>query len=199
MANKEIEIKHVIVHISNKEQGEPTSVDPSPAEGQVTEASQRLIDDICERYAGRAGKGYGHFEDDHDSYPMSTIISDYIIHNTDDFYACSCRMVNHLSVRSSDQHMATGGYVLFAHIEVDQHEHMLVAVVTATIGSVVEGFDIRDSTYLDIAKLRVAGRIDLTAWQNGTERYISFLKGQDSVSSYFKKFLGCNDVISYKL
>ncbi|MCA8711833.1 nucleoid-associated protein, partial [Escherichia coli] len=62
----------------------------------------------------------------------------------------------------------------------------------------VHDFEIQESEYLDIAKLRVAGRIDLTGRQNGKERYISFLKGQNSVAGYFKKFLGCNDILIAK-
>ena len=42
--------------------------------------------------------------------------------------------------------------------------------------------------------LRVAGRIDLGAWQTGGERYISFLRGRGDVAQYFKLFLGCNDL-----
>lgn len=46
-----------------------------------------------------------------------------------------------------------------------------------------------------MSNLRVAGRIDLTAWQDGAERYVSFLKGRGEVANYFKQFLGCNDVL----
>jgi nucleoid-associated protein len=41
----------------------------------------------------------------------------------------------------------------------------------------------------------VAGRIDISAWQAGAERYISFLKGRGDVAGWFKRFLGCTDVV----
>jgi len=195
MSEQAIEVKHVVVHILDKEQNGDASERLSPEEGMVTEASQRLINDICAKYAGRTGKGYGYFEGDPDNYPMERMAGDYL-DNTDDFYQSSCRMMRHLTERSQRENMATGGYVLFSHITIGHNEHLLIAIVSATIGSTVtDDFRIQDSTYLDIAKLRMAGRIDLTAWTSGAERYISFLKGQGNVSNYFKQFLGCNDVL----
>lgn len=195
MSDKEIEVRHVVVHLLNKEQHGVATIELSPNESDLSEASRRLISDICEKYAGKAGKGYGHFEDDSDNYPMGSMVADYRSGKSD-FHSSSCRMMNHLFERTSDQQMATGGYVLFSHIEIDKHEYLLVAIVNATTGSAItREFAIQDSVYLDIAKLRVAGRIDLTSLSNGAERYISFLKGQNSVSTYFKKFLGCNDVL----
>jgi nucleoid-associated protein len=46
-----------------------------------------------------------------------------------------------------------------------------------------------------MSQLRVAGRVDLTAWQNGAERYISFLKSRGDVAEYFQLFLGCSDLL----
>jgi len=195
MSDKEIEVKHVVVHILAKEQHGAATIELSPNESDLTQASQRLINDICGKYAGKAGKGYGHFENDSDNYPMSSMVEEYTSGNSD-FHGSSCRMMNHLLERTSDQQLATGGYVLFSHVEIDRHDYLLVAIVNATTGSAItREFAIQDSVYLDIAKLRVAGRIDLTSLSNGAERYISFLKGQNSVSTYFKKFLGCNDVL----
>ena len=195
MSEQTIEVKHVVVHILDKEQHGPASTRLSSSEKSVTGASQRLIDDICKRYSGRAGKGYGRFEGDLDNYPMERMAGDYQ-NGTDDFYQSSCRMMRHLVERAQSENMATGGYVLFAHIMTERHEHLLIAMVNATTGSTItDDLNIQDSVYLDIAKLRVAGRIDLTAWNEGAERYISFLKGQAEFSNYFKHFLGCNDVV----
>ncbi|HBR2359742.1 nucleoid-associated protein (plasmid) [Klebsiella pneumoniae] len=198
MTEQAIEVKHVVVHVLVKQQNGDASEQLSPEERQVTEASQRLINDICAKYAGRTGKGYGYFEGDVDNYPMERMAGDYL-DGADDFYQSSCRMMHHLTERSQRENMATGGFVLFSHIMIGHNEHLLIAIVNATIGSTVDAdFTIKDSTYLDIAKLRMAGRIDLTAWKSDAERYISFLKGQGNVSNYFKQFLGCNDVLIAK-
>jgi|AGFS01.1.fsa_nt_gi Nucleoid-associated protein len=187
-----------IVHIMNKEQQGLANIVPCPAEKPVQQASQDLADALTERYSGRAGKGYGKFEDDRDSFPMGNIVDDYFVNKTRNFYETSLRMVNHLKARADDELMSTGGFVIIAHNEVNGNHYLMVAILTSAVGSTVHNFDIQESEYLDIAKLRVAGRIDLTGRQNGKERYISFLKGQNSVAGYFKKFLGCNDILIAK-
>lgn len=200
MIDTSIQIKNVVVHLLRKDQHREAILELGRKEGNMTEASQRLISHICERYKGRAGKGYGCFEKDTDNYPMGKIINAYYSCRENDFYECSCRMAQHLFVRSNEQQLATGGYILITHIQNNNHEYLLVAIINSTTGSIVTpDFLIKDSKYLDIEKLRVAGRIDLTAWKNGAERYISFLKGQTLVSSYFKKFLGCNDILIAKI
>lgn len=194
-----MQIKNVVVHLLRKDQHREATLQLGRKEGNMTEASQRLISHICERYKGRAGKGYGCFEEDVDNYPMGRIINDYYNCQENDFYECSCRMAQHLLARSNEQQLSTGGYILITHIQNNNHEYILVAIINPTTGSIVTpDFLIEDSKYLDIEKLRVAGRIDLTGWKDGAERYISFLKGQTLVSSYFKKFLGCNDILIAK-
>jgi len=189
---------HFIVHIMNKEQRGNATLAPCPEEKEVQAASKKLTDDLTEKYSGRASKGYGKFEDDRDSFPMGNIVNDYFVTHEKDFYSTSIRMLDHLKNRANEEIMSTGGFVIIAHTEVNDNHFLLVAILTSAIGSAVHDFDIQSSEYLDIAKLRVAGRIDITGWQNGKEHYISFLKGQNSVAGYFKKFLGCNDILLAK-
>lgn len=194
----DITTHHFIVHIMNKEQHDISTLVLSPNEKPVQAASDKLAEDLTERYTGRAGKGYGKFEDDRDSFPMGNIVEDYFTARRTNFYDTSVRITNHLKARADDEHLSTGGYVIIAHTEVNGNNYLMVAILTSAMGSSVQNFDIQSSEYLDIAKLRVAGRIDLTGWQGGKERYISFLKGQNTVAGYFKKFLGCNDVLVAK-
>ncbi|MMZ41464.1 Nucleoid-associated protein YejK [compost metagenome] len=194
----DITTHHFIVHIMNKEQHDISTLVLSPNEKPVQAASDKLAEDLTERYTGRAGKGYGKFEDDRDSFPMGNIVEDYFTTRRTNFYDTSVRITNHLKARADDEHLSTGGYVIIAHTEVNGNNYLMVAILTSAMGSSVQNFDIQSSEYLDIAKLRVAGRIDLTGWQGGKERYISFLKGQNTVAGYFKKFLGCNDILVAK-
>lgn len=187
-----------IVHIMEKEQQGAATLFPCPSEKPVQQASRDLVNALTKRYSGRAGKGYGKFEDDRDSYPMGNIVDDYFVNTTHSFFDTSIRMLNHLKARADDEVMSTGGYVIIAHNEVNGNHYLMVAILTSASGSTVQDFDIQESEYLDIAKLRVAGRIDLTGKVEGKERYISFLKGQNSVAGYFKKFLGCNDILIAK-
>ena len=162
----------------------------------ITPSAQRLIDNLHKLYAERTGKGYGRFEDDENNFPMRRFIREYFIDRSVDYYGLSQVMMEHLQARAGQEQLATGGYVLIAQVNNGATDFLLVAIVTEVIGTTItEGLEIVDSVHLDMSNLRVAGRVDLTAWQAGAERYVSFLKGRGEIANYFKQFLGCNDVL----
>jgi len=105
-------------------------------------------------------------------------------------------MMEHLQARANEEQLATGGYVLIAHVNNGVTDFLLTVIVTEVMGTAItEGMEIIDSVHLDMSHLRVAGRINLTSWKAEEERYISFLKGRGEIANYFKKFLGCNDLL----
>nr|WP_254701447.1 nucleoid-associated protein [Neorhizobium galegae] len=59
--------------------------------------------------------------------------------------------------------------------------------------------DLEDVTHLDVDGFRFAGRISLTGWGGGEERYIGFLKGKGDVAEYVKEFLGCDTTIQSRV
>jgi len=189
-------IVNLIVHKLVKTQHGPASIELAESIINVTPSAQRLIDHLHHLYAERTGKGYGKFEEDEVNFPMQTFVRDHFVNTTTDYYALSELMMNHLQFRAGNEQLATGGYVLISHVNNGATDFFLVAIVTEVIGTAItEGLEIIDSVHLDMTNLRVAGRIDITAWRNGAERYISFLKGRGEVANYFKQFLGCNDVL----
>lgn len=189
-------ITDVIVHKLLKESGQRTTdLELRPAPLQVTVTVQRLIDELYQQYATRASKGFGKFESDDNEYPVQRYLRTHLQDGTP-FLEFTSQLMVHLQNRAANESFATGGYVLIAKIDSGGHQFLLCAIVTEVIGTAITaGLDVIDSVHLDMSQLRVAGRVDLTTWLAGGERYISFLKGRSAdVSSYFKLFLGCNDV-----
>lgn len=163
----------------------------------IDNSVQRLVDQLIYLYSGRAGKGYGRFEDNEDEYPTQRYIKQHVLERQTDFLSFSRQIVEHLKIEAANEQLATGGYVLIAKITSGSSDYLLVAIVTEVVGSAItEDLNIVDSPHLDINHLRVAGRIDLTAWMAGEERYISFLKSRGNVADYFKLFIGCNDILN---
>lgn len=191
------QITNCIVHKLIKEAHQrDADIDLRPTELLVNPSVQRLIDHLHSLYSGRAGKGYGRFEENEDEYPAQRFIRQHVVEGASDFLELSNRLMTHLQSRASVEQLATGGFVLIVKINNDGTDYLLVAMVTEVVGSAItEGLEIVDSVHLDMSQLRVAGRVDLTAWQGGAERYISFLKARGDIASYFKLFLGCNDLI----
>lgn len=191
------QITDCIVHRLIKEQYQrEAALELRTAPLEVNESVQRLIDHLSKLYSGRAGKGYGRFEDNEDEYPTQKYLRLHLVDGETDFLAFSNQLMERLKIEAAKEHLATGGYVLIAKITTGASSYLLVAIVTEVVGSAItEGLDVVDSVHLDMSHLRVAGRIDLTAWQAGAERYISFLKGRSEIADYFKLFLGCNDIL----
>jgi len=52
-----------------------------------------------------------------------------------------------------------------------------------------------DCTHVDFSALHAAGRVDLAGWRRGDERYLGFLRGRGKGGAWFKRVLGCSDVM----
>jgi nucleoid-associated protein len=194
--SSEYTIHDLTVHKLVKDPHGPATIELRNGRMPVTPSAQRLVDHLCKCYSERLGKGYGRFEEDEDNFPMPRFLRQYVVESSIDFATLAQLMMQHLQVRAEQEQLSSGGYVLIARIDNGAADCLLVALVTEVIGTAItNGLEIVDSLHLDMGNLRVAGRIDIKAWQHGAERYISFLKGRGDVAHYFKLFLGCNDVV----
>ncbi|WP_201525900.1 nucleoid-associated protein [Psychrobacter frigidicola] len=193
-------INHITYHALLKEQGttENVTIELNPDELPVADSTNELLKQLMERYSSKAGKGYGVFEEDTDSYPAVAILTDYI-EEIDSFYQITERFMNVLKTESESQVFAKGGKVVFINYTDNEKEYFLVAILSEKIGLLAKDWNLTQDEFLNFENLRFAGRISLTDWQDPERsedcRYISFLKGQGEIAGYFKKFLGCNDVL----
>jgi len=191
-------INGVIVHDLLKQEGGGFAVDEREDLLLVTKTVQRLVDQLVSEYAKRAGKSHGRFEDDQDNYPVQRYVREYHVDKSKTFLELTRAMMKTLCTKAAKT-AATGGHVFIAHTTRDASDYLLVAILTDELGAALtEGKDVKDSLYLDIKGFRLAGRIDMTSWNSGGERYLSFLKGRDQakVSDYFKAFLGCDNSVA---
>ena len=132
-------------------------------------------------------------------FPLN-VTSDSTLNSAIEFHALSVHLMNVLRGKVKQENLATGGYVLLAHVFNGTVDWLLIVMLTDVAGSAInERLEVISTVHLDVEHLRVAGRINLKAWQAGEDRYISFLKGKTEISEYFKHFLGCNDVISARV
>jgi nucleoid-associated protein len=161
----------------------------------VTPTTQRVIDEIYDLYNRRASKSHGKFTTS-EGYPTEEQIRDYLTTGPEGFLHLTSRMMETLRNQAQARSASTGGHVLFAHFQREGRDFVLVAIITDKLSAALRSqTDMQDVKHLDIDGFRFAGRINLTAWTGGDERYISFLKGKGNVSEYFKHFLGCDSVI----
>ena len=71
-------INHITYHALLKNQGttDNVTIELNPDELPVADSTNELLKQLMERYSSKAGKGYGVFEEDTDSYPASAILTD---------------------------------------------------------------------------------------------------------------------------
>lgn len=189
-----------IIHKLIKEPHGPTTVQTRDEVLQLTEPVINLVDAISKFYGSKASKGYGRFEEDVLTYPTSTVLRQ--IFETDDltFVEGSKLLLNVLAGKAQQAPLSKGGYVLMAHGVGDSGDHwFLVAIINNVASNAVneETLEIEESVHIDVDNLRVAGRVNLTAWMQGNDqdRYLGFLKHRGEIADYFKYFLGCNVVV----
>lgn len=190
-------IKNIVYHILFKEPGaiNNSTVDLSPAILQIDDTAKELLIQLLSKYKGKAGKGYGKFDDDTLNFPTSTLLKNYIEQN--DFYQTTCQMMTILEKEINTQSGAKGGKVVFIHYEELNKEYFLVTLLSDKVGLKAQNWGLTQEDVLNIEHMRFAGRINLSLWLNPDNqlRYISFLKGERVVADYFKKFIGCNDAV----
>lgn len=166
----------------------------------ASDTARRVIDNINDQYGRRASKSHGRFSVDATTYPTGEQIRAYLESDERDFGALSIRLMRTLAAQARRKPGATGGHVFFAHFERDARHYILVALVNDRLGAMITNdSDLADVRHLDMDGFRFAGRVNVSGWSEGDERYIGFLKGKGNVSEYFQEFLGCDTTISARV
>lgn len=163
---------------------------------KVSETVERVVSGLHAMYASRASKSHGRFAASVDNYPAQIYLDEFRKGGFQDFATLTEKLMTTLTVQARRKPGATGGHVLFAHIEKDGQRYLLVAIINDKLGAALtRSFDIASIEHLDLDGFRFAGRINITAWINSADRYIGFLKGKGNVADYFKEFLGCDSTV----
>ncbi|WP_176038803.1 nucleoid-associated protein, partial [Brucella tritici] len=148
------------------------------AQLEVSETVVRVVNEIHGLYASKATKAHGKFSTQIADYPAQTFIAEFEKENYKNFSDLTMKLMGTLAVQAKQKPGATGGHVLFAHIEKDDQIYLLVAIINEKLGAALTSdLDIADIKHLDLDGFRFAGRVNITAWLAAADRYIGFLKG----------------------
>ncbi|WPO66742.1 nucleoid-associated protein [Acinetobacter haemolyticus] len=158
---------------------------------ETNDSIQRLMDTLNQRYVDQGGRTFGNFSEDQDNFPISRYLDEVdIVNDQSQFYGLSIRILDHLVAKARNT-SATEGWVVMCLYKYNNNLSLSVAVVNEITGaSIDETFQVKPSVYIDLTKLRHAGRINLTQWKGSKDKYVSFIRAARE-STYFKEFLGC--------
>lgn len=194
-------VNSAIIHKLVKDKHGKATVVERPTDLPVTDPVKKLVLDLHELYAGRASKGYGRFEADEINFPSAGILRSVFKDKTLNFADASRKLLSVLAAKAGAVPLATGGYVLMAHVSNAANiSWFIVAMINNVSGSAIDdaSLEVVDTVHVDLENLRVAGRVSLTDWLGGDAdtRYVGFLKQRGEVSDYFKEFLGCSELVA---
>ncbi|WP_151753217.1 nucleoid-associated protein [Acinetobacter soli] len=186
------EISAFIVHkLIRTEEEKKLEKEEGGALLETNDSIQRLVDTLNQRYVDQGGRTFGNFSEDQDNFPISRYLDEVdIVNDQSQFYELSIRILDHLVAKARNT-SATEGWVVMCLYKYNNNLSLSVAVVSEITGaSIDETFQVKPSVYIDLTKLRHAGRINLTQWKGGKDKYVSFIRAARE-STYFKEFLGC--------
>jgi nucleoid-associated protein len=189
-------IKSIVVHRLLKD-GDVFRADLRHDQNAVSDDTTKMVRQLINEYGKRTGKAHGRFEPDEENYPVQGQLRQYFVDGKLNFLDLSASMMATLCAKAKGT-AATPGGVILAHTETNGAEFVIVAIVSEEWAPVLNaGLDVEGGQYLDLKGFRFAGRVNLTEWQAGGEKYLSFLKGKGhQVSAYFRAFLGCDSSVT---
>lgn len=194
-------VTHLIIHTLEKAPGSPARLILREGPCTLDAAALRLAERLCSQYDGRSAKGFGRFEEDEESYPLARWLREHLVDETLDFAGLSRAFAERVQALTDAEELEEGGQLVMARIREGGAngggtDCLWLALIGEAegvrIGAALEALD---CCHLDFTALHAAGRIDLSGWRRGDERYIGFLRGRGKGGMWFKNALGCSDVM----
>lgn len=157
-------------------------------------AVANLVEQLHLAYNGKPAKGYAAFETEK-SPKVAIALADWQSGNSD--YLGFSRATTDALVQELSQHqLPETGYLLLAHYRYLASEFLLICLLGSKDHfELTEQLELATSRHLDISRMQLAARLDLTEYAVNREQghYISFIRGRAGrkVADFFLDFLGC--------
>lgn len=179
---------------------------------EVSSALENFLADLNKVYNSKPSKVFGAFlkpdtaetgnVQSEQSESLQILLSSYLKQSSS-FVELTQQAMQLLKHYIDQASKATGGYLVFVHYTLFGSDFLTIAMLNNISGVAVNtNLEIDPVDYLELSKLHLAARIDLTDWQEDEQsgRYISMIRGKEShkLSEYFRKFIGSDESISSK-
>lgn len=156
---------------------------------------ESFLEDLIASYNKKGDKGHGAFGGE--ATVFRTQLEDYLEERMA-FTEFSLTVAEGLKEKLDEAGMFPGGFILVAHYVSGLTKYLLVATLPpATSTTITEQLELSDTTHLDLARLSLAARINLTEWQGNqnSSRYISWIKPKAGrrLSDCLTTFVGCEE------
>ncbi|CAH8203102.1 nucleoid-associated protein YejK [Vibrio sp. SA48] len=185
-----LHLTNVILHqLSKNEQDELVVKYRSQSLDNDT-STENLVAELHRVFNSKAGKGFGSFKSDSD---FQTWLQE-LRQGERNFYDFSQVSAQRLKEELSKYPFADEGILVMAEYQSLATDYLFIGILPLNQSlKVTEGLDISATDYLDISKMDIVARIDLSSFETDKEsnRYLAYIKGRvgRKVSDFFLDFL----------
>ncbi|OOE99212.1 nucleoid-associated protein YejK [Salinivibrio sp. IB643] len=183
-------LSNVILHQIVKQADDSLNVQLRDGPLPLNEQTENLMADVHRVYHAKAGKGFALFDTESEFQQwLKAYRADEL-----DFRAFSERAVERLRAELAKYPFADSGTLVMAHYRALATDYVFIGVVESKHSlRVTDELDVNATEYLDVSKMDIAARIDLSTWETdpASNRYLSFIKGRvgRKVADFFLDFL----------
>jgi nucleoid-associated protein len=183
-------LSNVILHQLTKNAQEELTVNYRSAALPHNASTENLVAELHRVFNAKAGKGFGSFQSDSD---VQNWLQD-LRRGEQNFYDFSQNCAERLKTELIKYPFADEGTLVLAEYQSLATDYLFIALLPSNESlQVTEGLDISATDYLDISKMDIAARIDLSVYESEPEsnRYLAYIKGRvgRKVADFFIDFL----------
>lgn len=194
-------IKNFIVHQLKLEE-ESLTVKTRQDIFDVNADIEMFVQQLNQVYNNKPVKGIGAFneEEKEDSFDQAL---DAFLGGEFSFQHFSVETCKKLLASVTELGSVETGFVIVSQFQFLATEYLMIAVLdTKEHVEINQNLELSVATHLDLSKMQLAARIDLTMLQTNKEqnRYVSFIKGRAGrkISDFFLDFLHCDEQVDIK-
>ncbi|EJN6826941.1 nucleoid-associated protein NdpA [Vibrio cidicii] len=185
-----LHLSNVILHQLSKNDQDELTVHYRSESLSNDSSTENLVAELHRVFHAKAGKGFGSFKSDSEFQ----IWLQAMRKNELSFYDFSQKSASRLKDELSKYPFADEGILVFAEYQSLATHYLFVGILPLNQSlKVTEGLDISATDYLDISKMDIAARIDLSVYEVDSEsnRYLSYIKGRvgRKVADFFLDFM----------
>ncbi|ATC94980.1 nucleoid-associated protein YejK [Pseudoalteromonas tunicata] len=191
------QVERLVVHYVDKKD-EKIEIHLRGDEMPVNDRVEVFIEQLHHAYNGKPGKGFCGFSGQKNSVVASALQS----YRQGDchFWNMTEQATQVLKEELNKYAFNETGYLVFCHYKYVADDFMMIALINIKDHySITSDLDLAMSRHLDITRMQLAARINLSQWaaQADENRYVSFIKGRAGrkVADFFLDFLGCEEGI----
>lgn len=183
-------LSNVILHQIKKEGEDTLVVQLRDQPLTHSPSTENLISEIHRVYNAKAGKGFGQFAEESEFCGWLKACRKQEM----TFLDFSAQSAERLKSELSKYPFAQEGVLVIAEYRSLATEYLFIGLLESKASmKVTDELEISSTDYLDVAKMDIAARIDLSTWESDatSNRYLTYIKGRvgRKVADFFLDFM----------